>query len=125
MIATIGKLEEFQPENEKISSYLEQLELYLTANDVADGKKVAVLLSVIGVKTYSLLCDLLSPANPKDKSFAQLSEALKNHFEPKPMVIAERFTFYCRDQYPNESILEYVAELRVFTVNSKGSWIRL
>lgn len=60
MIATIGKLEEFQPENEKISSYLEQLELYLTANDVADGKKVAVLLSVIGVKTYSLLCDLLS-----------------------------------------------------------------
>ena len=64
-------------------------------------------------------------ANPKDKSFAQFSEALKNHFEHKPMVIAERFTFYCRDQYPNESILEYVAELRVFTVNSKGSWIRL
>jgi len=88
------------------------VELYLTANDAADAKKVAVLLSVIGTKTYSFLRDLLSPMNLKDQSFAQLSQALKNHFESKPLVITERFTFYHRDQCPlNESILKYVAEL--------------
>ena len=34
------------------------------------------------------------------------------HFEPKPLIIAERFTFHCRNQSTSESILEYVAELR-------------
>ena len=72
-MATIGKLEEYNPDNEKISSYLERVELCMTANGVAEEKQVAVLLSVIGAKTYSLLHDLLSPANPKEKTLAQLS----------------------------------------------------
>ena len=116
-MATYGKLKEFEPDNEKVSSYLEQVELYFTANDIAAEKKVVILLSVIGAKTYSLLRDLLAPTNPKEKSFDALVEVLKRHFEPKPLVIAERFTFHRRNQLPNESILEYVAELRRLAVH--------
>jgi len=32
----------------------ERMELYFIANNVVDGKKAAVLLSVIGIMTYSL-----------------------------------------------------------------------
>jgi len=35
------------------------MELYFIVNNVADGKKVAVLFSVISIMTYSLLCNLL------------------------------------------------------------------
>ena len=37
---------------------------------------------------------------------------LKKHFEPKKIIIAERFNFHRRNQASDESITEYVAELR-------------
>ena len=50
--------------------------------------------------------------NPKKKSFEELAKVLKKHFEPKPLVIAKRFTFHRRNQSSTESVLDYVAELR-------------
>ena len=38
-----------------VSAYLERVQLYFVANDVAVEKKAAVLLSVIGSKTNTLL----------------------------------------------------------------------
>ena len=111
-MATFGTLKEFESENEKISSYLEHVKLYFIANGIEEEKQVAVLLSVIGSKTYSLICDLVAPAHPKQKTFTNLVDVLKKHFEPKPLVIAERFTFHRRNQGLNELILEYLAELR-------------
>ncbi len=37
---------------------------------------------------------------------------LNTHYEPKPLVIAERFYFHQRNQGASESVVEYVAELR-------------
>ena len=71
-----------------------------------------IFLNAVGAQTYALLRDLLSPAKPASKSFAELQKALTDHFEPKPLVIAERFYFHQRTQGANESVLEYVAELR-------------
>ena len=116
-MAAFGKLKEFEPENEKVSLYLERVELYFTANEIAERRRVAVFLSVIGAKTYSLLRDLVSLASPKDKAFDELADVLKKHFEPKPLVIAERFTFHRRNQSASESILEYVAELRRLAIH--------
>ena len=42
---------------------------------------------------------------------------LKKHFEPKKVVIAERFNFHRRNQVPDESIVEYVAKLCKLTTN--------
>ena len=111
-MATVGHNEAFNPDNERISAYLEQVELFFIANGVAEGKQVATLLSVIGRKTYALLSDLLAPAKSADKSLKELKEALQTHFEPKPVVIAERFQFHRRNQEPGESVAEYKAELQ-------------
>ena len=46
------------------------------------------------------------------RTFKQLTDALTGHFEPKPLVIAQRYYFYQRSQKANESIQEYLAELR-------------
>ena len=109
---TIGSLAEFKPESEKIEAYLERVQLFFDANGIKDDKKVAVLLTVIGSTTYALLSSLLAPAKPGDKPFEVLSETLLRHFDPKPLVIAERFHFHRRNQASSESISEYVAELR-------------
>ena len=76
------------------------------------SRKVAVFLSVVGSKTYTILRSLVAPAKPSEKGFDALSAELKKHFEPSKIVIAERFHFHRRSQGPEETISEFLAELR-------------
>ena len=75
-------------------------------------KKVSVFLSVIGSTAYGTLKNLLQPDLPKDKNYAELVTALKDHYMPKPLVISERFKFNKRNQSEIESINAYVVELK-------------
>ena len=54
----LGPIDEFKPDSENITTYLEKIDLFFIANDVAEDKKVPVLLSCIGPKTYSILKNL-------------------------------------------------------------------
>ena len=117
--AVFGKVDFFQEGEETIAEFLERVKLYFAAYDVADDKKVPVLLSVIGAKTYSLLQSLVTPAAPKAKSFNDIREALMAHFEPKPVRAAERYYFRRRVQSSGESIAEYVAELCKLSTHCK------
>ena len=47
--------------------------------------------SVVGATTYTLLRDLLAPEKSQAKDINVLFETLRNYYEPKPLVIAERF----------------------------------
>ena len=114
-----GQLLEFDVENESVTAYLERAELYFQANDVAEDKQVAVLLSNIGAKTYGLLRSLVAPKAPKEKTLTEITTLLKSHFEPTPSVIAERYQFHRRVQAAGESIADYVAELRKLTTHCK------
>ena len=107
-----GQIQEFEPDNESFSTYIECLELIFEANDVPDEKRIPVLLSIIGAKICALLRSLVAPSLPQDKSFVQLVMMLKNHFEPKPLIIAERVHFHHRNQHLRESIADHAAELR-------------
>ena len=97
-MAIIAPIGEFKPEEERISTYLEQVQLFFVAKSIAKEKQVAVLLSAVGAKTYALLRDLLAPTKPQEKTFAKLSSTLTNHYEPKPIVITERFHFHRRNR---------------------------
>ena len=105
-----GSVQEYNQENELFSAYLERMNLFFSANDVEDDKKVPIFLTVVGSKTFSLLRSLVAPSLPQEKTFAD--------FEPKPLVIAERFlfhkrfVFHKRSQALGESIANYMAELR-------------
>ena len=113
----LGTLSEFQPETEALSTYVERAKIFFAANDVAEDKQLSVFLTVIGKENFALLRDLLAPAKPQDKSLNDVIEALKKHFEPKPLITAERFHFHRRDQLPTETVAEYVAQLRRLSVN--------
>ena len=77
-------------ESDDMKDYVERLELFLTANNVKEEKKVAHLLSKIGAKAYTILKNLTVPRTPKECNWDRLKELLINHFKPKP---AERFAF--------------------------------
>ncbi len=107
----------FTPEAESISSYLERINLFMTASGTADEKKVAVLLSSVGLAAYTVLRDLCRPVLPETKTYGELTELLEQQYKAKPLVIAERFYFGQRSQKEGETIAEYVAELRRLSAN--------
>ena len=71
----IGKIEAFDETNDDCNAYVERIEQYFIANEIKDNKQVAVMLSLMGNKTYGLLRNLAAPAK------ARL--ALKEGSQPK------------------------------------------
>ena len=102
MSAFLGNLDVFNENNEDWPSYIERVEQFFLANGVEQDLKVPSLLSVIGVKTYTLLRNLSAPVKPAQRSFKEIVELLQKHLSPKPLMIAERFRFHKRDQLPGE-----------------------
>ena len=109
---TLGTMDPFDPDTDSWPAYTERLEQFFVANDIANEKKVAVLLTVIGTKAYTLLRNIVAPDKPAAKEYDQLVEAFRAHLDPKPIIIAERFKFHRRNQREGESIAQYIAELR-------------
>ena len=111
-MATHGTLGEFNPTREDWTSYAERLELYFTANDIVTEKQQAILPSVCGAETYSLIRDLAVPTKPTEKTFAELVKIVKHHHQPPPATIVPRFYFNTRIQDMEETVSEFVAGLR-------------
>ena len=112
----MGRIQEYDPQVESITTYLEGLQLYFVANGVEEARRVPVLLTLIGAKVYGTLRRLLAPALPQDKDFDTLLAVLKSHFDPKPLVIAKRFRFYKRNQSSTETNAEFEADLRRLSI---------
>ena len=109
-----GNMEMFDPERgDDWPMYTERMEQYFAANGIdSEARKKAVFLTVIGLKSYGLLRNLLAPTKPADTEYAALIKTMKDHLSPKPLVIAERFKFYKRTQHEGESVVQYLAALR-------------
>ena len=104
---TLGTMDPFDPDIDSWPAYSERLEQFFVANNIADGKKVAVLLTVIGTKACTLLRNIMAPEKPASKEYDALIEPIWT-----PNIIAERFKFHQRNQREGESIAQYIAELR-------------
>ncbi|KAI7806716.1 hypothetical protein IRJ41_010699 [Triplophysa rosa] len=109
----VGSVTPFDNKLQSCEEYCEILNHFFVANDVDEPeKKRAILLSGVGAQTYTLMRNLLSPEKPGAKSYEELVSLLKNHFNPKPSEIVQRWKFNSRNRHPDETIVEYVAELR-------------
>ena len=113
MSGLIGTVSAFDANEQTWEEYCEILEQFFEANGINDGdKQRAILISAVGPVTYKLMRNLLSPQKPSSKTYDELVRLMKEHFNPKPSEIVQRFKFDSRIRQPGESISAYVAELR-------------
>ena len=109
----IGTLSTFDAKEQTWEEYCEVLDQFFEANGIDDGEKQrAILISVVGPATYKLMRNLVSPDKPSSKTFDQLKQVMKEHFNPKPSEMVQRYVFDSRSRQPTESVSAYVAELR-------------
>ncbi len=52
----IGVLDEFESATEAVTNYVERVEMYFAANDVAEAKQVVAFLSAVGKKNLIVVC---------------------------------------------------------------------
>ena len=113
-----GHLEPFDATSEVLTDYLERFEFYCIANEVrSESKKKAIFLTSIGQVTFEKAKALISPRSLEAASFEEIKNALKFHFSPAKIEIAERYRFFQRKQSKDESVAEYVASLRKLAVH--------
>ena len=111
-MSLIGSVGPFDDSQEDFPTYESRVDLFFTANDIVEKKKVPAFLSIIGAPTFKLVQDLLSPRKPADCAYKDIIDALKAHYKPQTIVIYERFKFYSRNQKSGESINDYVASIK-------------
>ncbi|XP_049517058.1 uncharacterized protein LOC119439901 [Dermacentor silvarum] len=112
-MASFGCFESFTEEgDEDFESYVERFEHYIRATQVSDYLKVSAFVTAIGKQAYRTLKNLLAPVKPEAKTYDELVRALKGHYSPKPLVIAERFRFNRRSQQENEPVAMFALELK-------------
>ncbi|PAA81343.1 hypothetical protein BOX15_Mlig024196g4 [Macrostomum lignano] len=113
-MATSVKIGEFDvAKPEQWEAYEERLEQFLVVNKVTEeAHKRANLITVIGNDCYQLLRNLLSPKKPKDVNFDDQVKAPREHFNPRPKIVVERFNFHSRAQHEGENVSDFIASLR-------------
>ena len=106
-MATQHNIGVFEPSKESWVSYIERLEQFFIATDVATNeKKRAILLSGCGPHAYRLIQSLVLPAKPGSKSFDELVKLMKEHQMPPPNPVLERFKFHTRSRQQGESMAD-------------------
>ncbi|XP_063371511.1 uncharacterized protein K02A2.6-like [Cydia amplana] len=108
----VGKVGPFDLVNDNWELYVDRLEQYFVANDVKNEMKVATLITVMGGDAYELMVNLCTPVKPATKTYDQLVALMKGHLNPKPSLLAERFKFRQRVQKRDESIANFVTDLK-------------
>ena len=114
MAAVYGHVGPFDENTKKFADYAGRYEAFMVANEIAEDRQVHVFLAVVGPQAYKLLKNLCDPENPNSKSYEELKQILQAHYEPAPIVIAERHKFWTASQEENESVSDFVVRLKKF-----------
>ena len=117
-IATLyGNLFQFDPNEHNWTEFIEIYQHYFTANNIEDeNRKVSILCSNVGPKTYHIIKSLCLPDKPNEKSFDFIITTVKNHYKPKLSEASASLLFNSRNQKNGETVQIYVAELRRLAV---------
>ncbi|XP_076299905.1 uncharacterized protein LOC143218559 [Lasioglossum baleicum] len=93
-------------------AFVQQLEAFITLNDIAEEKKAALLLTQVSQEIFAQVPAICETDTPLSLKYEILKEKLENHYQPKPNQQLQRFTFRARKQGSNESIQDYMIALR-------------
>lgn len=109
-MSVCGEIKQF--DGEKWEVFEQQLECFITVNDISDEKKVPLLITKLAPKVFETLTYLCSPTKPVKSTFEELCKKLKEKYAKPLSTALERAEFRKRNQLGHEKIQDYVLELR-------------
>ncbi|XP_031353843.1 uncharacterized protein LOC116178478 [Photinus pyralis] len=105
--------------------WLMRLESAFSVFGVPRNKQAPYLLHYMGPDAYDVLCDKLSPEVPVQKTYEELVNYMKTHYNPEPLEIAEIFRFLQRRQHEGESTQDFLTSLqKLATKCNYGTYLK-
>ena len=111
-MAVFGNIGVYDEKVELFEDYSDRCDAFIEANGITKEKRANFFLATVGASAYKLLKDLSRPSLPNTKTYVELKQLLKNHYSPKPIVIAERHKFWTATQGEQESVSAYIVRLK-------------
>ena len=112
-MASYGRIEEFLPAQGDWITYAERLSYYFEAvNNSNANRKKAVLLSMCGTETFSLLKDLITPNSLGKKNIWRAITDIRGTLQPSSIRYCQRFNLYMCRQQPNQTISDFITYLK-------------
>lgn len=111
-MALIGNIEHFKGNAEEFESYLERVEHLFKVNVVSEDMKVSMFITLAGPNVYQTLKNLVAPNKPNDMTYQEVITMLSKHYSPPVSEIHERYVFNKCNQSVDQTIAEYIVELR-------------
>ena len=116
-MASNSTLETFDPAVESVDDYKERFDFYCTAVGVCQDRLKVLFLSRVGREVFSKVKTLASPRPLIELDLPQIVDLMKEHNKKDTIEIAERFKFFKRVQEEQETLANYLAELRKLAKN--------
>ncbi|UYV77022.1 hypothetical protein LAZ67_14002910 [Cordylochernes scorpioides] len=101
-----------EPGEESFEIFVQRFEAAFEANALEDGKRMPIFVSLLDSEMLKLGNDLFFPSTMKEQPYERLIQRIKLHLAPRKKVIPQRCRFLKRIQLENESVSEYLRELR-------------
>ena len=75
----VGQLTPFDSKKSNWTEWVEVLENYIELNKIeSEQEKRALLITSCRIETYQLMCNLVQPAKPKEKTFNELVKVVQD-----------------------------------------------
>lgn len=112
MAGIMANIKPFSTEDD-LEEYLNILEHIFICNETPDDKKVSCLIGMGGMDIAKSIFSISQPKKPSDYSYAELRKRLLEYYKPVRNVRAERFKFMSRMMKEEESLAEFIMELKL------------
>lgn len=117
-ITTI-QFEYFVPTEMQYQRWIQRFEGSCSIFQIKDEARVPHLLQYLSAPVYNNLCDNFGAVSPYTKKYKDLTDKLKELYEPEALEIAEIFRFNNRKQLPGEDVQTYANALSALSENCK------
>ncbi|XP_063363538.1 uncharacterized protein LOC134652296 [Cydia amplana] len=110
------QFDSFDNKTEDWDYYIQRFEIELQIHgldkETSEDKRKQLLLSRIGPAAFKVLVDYYRPVVVTTKSYDDLKKVLNEYYEKKTYVLSERVTFATRHRKAEETITQFILELR-------------
>ena len=111
-MAVYGNVGVFDEKVESFEDYRDMVDCFMSANSIDQAKRTDLFLAIIGPDAFKLVKNLCGPTKTSTKTYDQLKNLMNNLFNPEPVVIAERHTFWTALQEESESVCDFIVRLQ-------------
>lgn len=97
------------------NDYIERMDALIGLNEIAAAAQMNFCIGFCGGDLYKIIKSCIAPTKITEITYVEMKNKLKEYFEPKLNKTAERFKFYSRQQKEEESVSDYLVELKALS----------